>query len=340
MSNDATPRVFRLGEPGGLQIAVSDFGATWLSCLVPVGTDAPREVLLGHATPADYRSETSFVGATVGRYANRIAQSRFTLDGRSHALPANDGPHHLHGGPDGFSRRRWAVTASDPEALRLSLQSPAGDQGYPGTLAASVVYRVDAAARTVHIAFEASVDAPSPVCLTNHAYFNLDGQPGSVLGHRLRVAAAHMLPTDAGMIPLGHAAPVDGTPFDLRQPQTLGARLGEGAQQQLAGGYDHCYLLDDAAACGAAPAAELQSTDGRVVMRLHTNYPGLQVYSGNWLAASRGRDGQPFVRHAGVALEPQFRPDSPNHPEWCTQDCILRPGQVLQRWIRLSFSAA
>ena len=331
--------VFTLGTPGGLQIQVSPFGARWLSCLVPLGDGTRREAILGHATAAEHAHEPGFFGAVVGRYANRIDGAAFTLDGRTHRLAANEGANQLHGGPDGFDRRAWRVVEHGPTQLRLALHSPDGDQGYPGALDAEVAYRLDPATCSLTLQFSARSTAPCPVSLTSHPYFNLDGDGTAVLDHTLQVAAHHVLPVRADMIPTGELAPVAGTAFDLREPRRIGDGLGQHDQMRTPGGYDHCYALDADAAEGACAAAALTARDGRLAMRLFTNYPGLQVCSGNHVHQARGRDGQHFARHAGIALEPQFFPDAPNHPAWREQGCIVRPGQPLTRWMRVSFDA-
>jgi aldose 1-epimerase len=328
------PRVFTIGDGAGMTLTVMDIGATWLSCRVPLGDGAQREVLLGHAAPADYLHEPGYLGAVVGRYANRIANARFALDGRVHELVPNEGPHHLHGGGDGFHRRRWAVAETSPHHVRLSLVSPAGDQGFPGELKAEVEYR--ARARTVSITFDAEVSEPCPVNLTSHPYFNLEGEPRDARGHRVRIAASRYLPIDRNLIPTGDLAPVEGTPFDLRSLRAIGAGLLQGEQQRLAGGYDHCFVLD----AEATDAAELRSSDGRLVLTLATSYSGLQFYSGNHLAQAHGRDGRTFAPFAGVALEPQYFPDSPNRPQWPQPDCVLRPGERRRHFVRYRFAAA
>lgn len=334
----AAAQVHTLGPAGGMQITVMDQGATWLACRVPLADGSTREVLLGHATPGDWATQPGYLGAVVGRYANRIAQARFTIDGREHRLLPNEGPHQLHGGPEGFSRRRWRLQEHGPLHLRLALHSPAGDQGYPGALDAAVEYRLHPEALAVTVTFEAEVSEACPVNLTSHAYFNLDAEPGPVLGHRLRVAAAHLLPVRTDLIPTGEPAPVAGTPFDLRVSRRIGEVLGQGEQQRLAGGYDHCYVLDADASRAEVPAVLLESADGKLAMQLYTTYPGLQVYSGNQLEQAAGRDGRRFVRHAGIALEPQFFPDAPNHPLWREMGCVLQPGERLRRWMRLCFN--
>ena len=329
--------VHTLGDPKGLQIQVCHHGARWLSCLVPLADGSRREALLGHATPADHGHEPGFFGAVVGRYANRIGGARFTLDDREHRLIANEGANQLHGGPDGFDRRPWQLLDNSPLHLRLGLHSPDGDQGYPGAVDVEVEYRLDPLRAWVDLHFSARTTAPCPVSLTSHPYFNLDGTETPVLDHRLQVAACEMLPVRPDMIPTGEVAPVAGTAFDLRQPRRIGDGLGQGEQQQLGSGYDHCFALDEAAARGDTAAAVLTASDGRLVMQLFTDYPGLQVCSGNHVHQARGRSGQPFPRHAGIALEPQFFPDAPNHPLWREQGCIVRPGQPLSRWMRLAF---
>ena len=338
-------RVFTLGAAGGLQIAVTDLGASWLSCRVPMPDQPPREVLLGHARAEDLWHEPGYLGCTLGRWSNRIAHARFDLDGQTWPLAVNDGAHQLHGGPDSFSRRRWQLLHADAHSLCLALHSSAGDQGFPGALQARVSYRVEPQANAVHISFESEAEAATPVSLSNHAYFNLDGDALDARGHRLRVAASRFLPVDAQMIPTGLLQDVQGTLFDLRQPQRLGDVLAQGDLLARTRGLDHCMVLDGDAAQGRAPAAELQSGDGRLRMQLFTDYPGLQVYSGNHLSDVHGRDGQTLRLHGGVALEPQFFPDSPNRPAWQAAGsgsgggCILRPGQRYQRFERLVFSA-
>jgi aldose 1-epimerase len=331
--------IHTLGSSDGLQIEVGELGARWMSCRVPLSDGSRREVLLGHASASAHAHEQGYLGAVVGRYANRIAKASFCdHTSRQHHLIPNEGANQLHGGPEGFDRRPWDVVSSDPFHLRLHLHSPDGDQGYPGALDAEVEYRVDAARCAVTLHFSASVQAPCPVSLASHAYFNLDGDAGTIRQHRLQVAASHYLPVRVDMIPTGELASVAGTPFDLRQARPVSAGLVCAEQLALTRGYDHCMVLDPQAARGLAPAAELLSSDGRLQMQLSTNYPGLQVYSGNHLAGSNGRDGRPFAPHAGLALEPQFFPDAPNRKAWRDQGCYLQPGQRLERWMSVVFS--
>jgi len=333
LSSDA--RLFTLENAAGLRIQVMDHGATWVSCSVPLPDGSRREVLLGCDSLADYQRQTAYLGATIGRYANRIGNSRFVLDGQPYQLTANEGKNKLHGGPAGFDRRVWQLESHSAVELVMSLVSEEGDQGFPGQMTTFVKYTLGDDL-SVRIGFEATVTAPCPVNLTNHAYFNLDGDAadGDCRAHRLRIAAQEFLPVDAECIPTGERRPVAGTGFDFRQPQRVDEALMRDEQQQLTRGYDHSYWLDASCADGSQPAAELESGDGRVSLQLYTRLPGLQFYSGNYLAGTPARNGE-YRQHAGLALEPQFSPDSPNHPEW--PDCVLRPGQRYQQELRYRF---
>ena len=319
-------RVFTLDDGAGTQLQVSDLGATWLSCRVPLREGGTREALLGRATPAEHVSQPGYLGSVVGRYANRIHRARFTLEGREVQLAANEGPNQLHGGPDGFHRRRWRVVHHDRTLLQLALHSPDGDQGFPGALDALVTYAI-AGPGMVALHFEATVDRPCPVNLTSHAYFNLDGPEArsTIAQHRLAIRAQHVLSVDDALIPTGELLPVAGTPFDLRSPREIGPQR-----------FDHCFALDE----GSGPAATLWSADGRLRMDLHTDYPGLQFYGGHFLPGTLDRQGREYAAGAGLALEPQYWPDSPNRPEWAARHgVVLQPGQWRRRFMRLQFSA-
>lgn len=319
------PRFIRLARPGGIEVTFMDWGATWLSCRVPVPGEALREVLLAHPTPEDHATRGGYLGATVGRYANRIAESRLHRDGVIHALaphPAGS-RHQLHGGPDGFSQRRWQVTQQSDTAVTFSLDSPAGDQGFPGALHIEVVYTLaDAMAMSMEI--RATVDAPCPVAPTQHAYFNLDAQPGSVLGHTLQLAAGQYLPVDAELLPVDGPHAVEGTAFDFR------------TAHPIVSDYDHGWLLD----AGAPAAAVLTSSDGKLSMTLRTSMPALQVYTGGHLGGESGRDGQAMVRNAGVAVEPGWLADSPNQVEWAQRTCWCAPEKPLIERIQWQWRTA
>ena len=329
---------FTLTNPAGLRIQVMDQGATWLSCSVPLPDGSRREVLLGCASLADYQRQKAYLGATIGRYANRIREARFVLDGQTHQLLPNEGRNQLHGGPGGFGRRVWQRVSQTESELVLSLVSEDGDQGFPGRLDTTVRYALGDDL-SVNVELEACVTAACPVNLTQHAYFNLDGDAADAdcRHHRLRIAAQEFLPVNAELIPTGERRAVAGTGFDFRQPRRVGEALLQDEQQRLTGGYDHSYWLDAECADGSRPAAELEAGDGHVSLQLFTRLPGLQFYSGNYLAGTPARVGQ-YGQHAGLALEPQFQPDSPNHPEW--PSCVLRPGQRYRQTLRYRFVAS
>ncbi|RKE23018.1 aldose epimerase family protein [Streptomyces sp. TLI_171] len=321
---DGTPVArWTLDAGTGVRAEVLDLGGILHRLDVPDPDGRSASVVLGHAALDGYTADTAYLGALIGRYANRIAHGRFRLDGRTHRVPATDRGHALHGGPGGFHRRRWQATAApgrDAAALRLDLRSPHGDMGFPGELHVTAVYTLDRRG-TLRLDWTARTDRPTPVNLTHHAYFNLSG-PGSggVHAHRLTVDADAYLPVDPAAIPLGAPAPTAGTPFDLRTPRPLGERLDHPHPQlRRSGGYDHCYVLAPPPAPGALRrAARLHDPGSRRELEVWTTEPGLQVYTGN------GLDGRPHPRHAGLCLETQHFPDSPNRPGY--PDTVLRPG--------------
>jgi aldose 1-epimerase len=330
--DDDTPRVVDLAGPDGLRLRLLDRGATWWSLQVPVrGESQPREVLLGAATPTIHVTNQAYLGATVGRVANRIGGASIERDGRRWPLQPQPGSRHqLHGGPDGYDRRRWTLLRATPDSACLGLQSPPLDQGFPGALSVEVEVWLRGGG-VVEQQFRASCTEPTPVCLTNHAYFNLDGATTDVRAHRLQVDASHWVPVDDELIPLGPLQPVDGTAFDFRTLRAIGS-LADGR-------YDHGLLLRPAPQPLQQAAATLQSADGRLRMRLSTTLPALQLYTGQHLGGQPARDGGLLPPHAGVALEPEWLPDSVHHPEWPQPDCWLQPGQRWLHTLRLQFDS-
>lgn len=285
-------------DNGRLRAAVLTYGATLQRLRLADGTD----VVLGLGTLDDYLRRSRYFGAVVGRYGNRIARGRFTLDGREHRLAVNDGAHSLHGGVRGFDKRVWRVESAGPAELALSLVSPDGDEGYPGELTALVRYVLDGDA--LRLEYRATTDAPTVVNLTNHSYFNLAGS-GDVRRHVVTMEADRYLPVDEGKIPTGEQAPVAGTPFDFTAPTRVDARLG--------GRYDHCYVLQG--------RVTVTDPDGGRSMEVTTTEPGVQFYTGHML------DGRatPYGPFAGLCLETQRFPDAPNRPEF--PSAVLRPGE-------------
>ena len=312
---------------GPVEVTVLSYGVRLQSVLVPDRDGAPGQVVLGYDDLDGYLSDEAYHGAVVGRFANRVAGGRFTLDGREHVLPQNFDTSTLHGGPDGFHARVWHAGEREG-GVRFELHSPAGDQGFPGALTAAVTVTLQQ--RTLRLDYEATTDAPTVVNLTNHAYWNLAGVGrGTVEDHELTVAAARYLPVGEDLIPLpGEPAAVAGTPMDFRDgPRRLGERLRVGDEQIVrAGGYDHCLLLDGSSLeVGTQPAVLVREpTTGRT-LTVRTDQPGVQLYSGNMLPGNVGRDGLTMRQSDGLCLETQGLPDAPNRDDF--PSAVLRPGQ-------------
>ena len=316
-----------LSWPGGLDMQLIEYGAIVhrLGFPTPAGQ---RQAILGFDALADYERDTKDVGACVGRFANRIAGGRFELDGREVLLSVNEPPNTLHGGKVGFNKRIWRIVdeAPDGRAATLAYRSPAGEEGFPGTVEVRASFTLTGA-DTLQIAYEATTDAPTAVNLSHHIYFNLLGRRDvTILDHRLTIAADGFTPVGAGLIPTGAIAPVAGTPFDLRKGERLGDVLARHDPQLTLGeGVDLNWALTPR----AEPALMLQAPDG-ATLRLTTDQPGLQVYTGQALQV-------PFVAHGGLALEPQGFPDAVNHPGF--PDAILRPGRTYRRRSLYRFAA-
>ena len=328
----------RLVNGNGMAATILTYGATIQALLVPGRDGVPVDVVLGHATLAPYLAQPQFMGATVGRVANRIAGGRFRLDGIDHEVPPNDGPNALHGGPDGFDKANWTISAigTDPAFVTLALVSPAGDQGFPGTLRATATYRL-AENNELQIDYGAEADQPTVVNITNHAYWNLAGEgSGSAMAHRLQIPADHYLPTDAGAIPTGEIRPVAGTAFDFRRATAIGARVRDAGDRQIlfGRGYDHNWVLVPGSGCRLV--ALLEDPGSGRTLALHSDQPGLQFYSGNFLdGTSVGKSGRLYRMGDAVAIEPQMFPDTPNQPGFGS--IRLDPGEHYHHHIILRF---
>ena len=313
-------------ESGGLCARLTSFGATLVSLEVPDRHGERADVVLGFDTLSEYDSpHNPYFGGIVGRCANRIAGAHFTLDGREHVLTANEGKNHLHGGARGFDRRPWTVQATRGSSVLFRLQSSAGDEGYPGELDVSAAYSLGPAAAEqqvflVGIQLLALARAPTVCNLTNHAYFNLAGA-GTILDHELEINASRYLVVDAELLPTGELASVAGTPYDFRTPRRIGERIRE-LEATPARGYDLCYALDGSLATAAALLRDPRS--GRT-LELHTDQPGLQLYTGNNLDGVRGKGGQSYPRFGGLCLEAQGFPDAVHHAHFPA--VVLRPGR-------------
>lgn len=319
---DGTPvHAYTLGHGDGLWADILDFGGTLHDLSFP-GRHGRTQLILQLDTARAYARGRAYLGAVVGRFANRIAGARFELDGRTWPLSANAPPHHLHGGFAGFGQRMWRVLGHDESTLHLAYTSPAGEEGYPGTLEAEALYTLQGDALT--LALSATTDAPTPVNLTCHPYFNLAGTPQvPAWEQQLTVHAAHYLPAaDASLAPSGEIAPVDATPFDLRRPRRFADAAGGGHPQlALAGGIDHCLVVEPR----DGVVAELASVHSGLALAVSSNQPGLQVYGAQGL-----EDSYPGLGR-GICLEPQAFPDAPNQPAF--PDAILRPGQRYEHMI-------
>lgn len=316
-------RLFTLGRPGGPIARITDHGASLVALYLPDREGDLEDVVLGFDAADGYRSaDNAYCGATVGRVANRIAGAAFTIDGQRYALAANEPPNHLHGGPQrSLSQVRWDLVRVTSNRVELVYVSPDGEEGYPGRLRVEASYQL--LARGLAIDYRAVTDATTPVNLTNHTYWNLAGAGnGTVLGHRLQVAASSYTPTDQTLIPTGEIVPVDGTPLDLRRPVPIGAGL-PGLRDTPALGYDHNLVLDGHPGQLRFAARLHDPGTGRVV-ELHTDQPALQVYSGNQLRGQRGKGGRLYGRNGGLCLEPQHHPDAVNQPAF--PPILLHPG--------------
>ena len=326
---------YTLDNGQGLRLSAINLGGIVTSLHVPDRDGRSDNVVLGLPTLADYVERNPHFGTIVGRYGNRIAAGRFTLDGSDFQLPLNDGPNSLHGGLKGFGARWWDIQpvpadAHGNVALLLSYTSVDGEEGYPGTLQVTVRYTLDTE-QGWRIDYRAETDRPTVLNLTHHDYFNLAGS-GSVMDHELQLMASRYTPVDATLIPVG-IADVTGTPFDFRVPTRIGARIREPHEQLVRGrGYDHNWVLDrdpNLSADSLTLAARLShATSGRV-MEVHTTEPGVQFYSGNFLDGTLvGSSGQVVRQGDGLCLETQHFPDSPNQPDFPLT--VLRPGEVFE----------
>ncbi len=307
-----------------LTVRIITFGAHIISVKAPDTRGNVADVVLGYDSLAGYLADDkTYVGSVVGRYGNRIGKGRFTLDGKKVQLDLNNNGNTLHGGKTGFDRKNWTGRQL-PNGVEMTLVSKDGDMGFPGTLTAHVKYTLEG--DKLRMDYTATTDKPTVVNLTQHSYFNLAGK-GDILGHTLMIAADRYTPVDAGLIPLGQLAPVAGTPFDFQKPMTVGARINAANDQlKLGGGYDHNWVFRQSVGLQKPEVVLTDPGSGRV-LNVYTQEPGVQFYSGNSIPGTfKGRDGGLYTKHAGLCLETQHYPDSPNHPEW--PSTTLLPGHT------------
>ena len=328
--------LYTMTNSAGMRVTLTDYGATTVSVEVPDKDGNVADVTLGYDTLEGWLGNTSYFGATVGRYANRIAKGTFELGGKTYTLATNDGENHLHGGEKGFDKRMWdaeMVETDDGAGVKFTRTSPDGEEGYPGTLQVTVLYSLSGT-NAFKAEFTATTDAPTVVNLAHHTYWNLRGpKNGDVLGHELMLSADAYTPVDAGLIPTGELKAVEGTPMDFRKAKPIGQDIAK-----VEGGYDHNFVLN-----GYEPgtvrlvARVAEPTTGRV-MEIHTDQPGIQFYSGNFLDGSiTGKDGVKYEKHFGFCLETQHYPDSPNQPDF--PPVVLKPGETYKHVMIHTFSA-
>lgn len=333
-----------LANGNGMSAKIMTLGASIQSLQVPDRNGKRGDVVIGHATPAEYLAKPQYFGATVGRYANRIRNGQFELDGKRYKLETNDGPNHLHGGVRGLDKVVWkidAATSGSPASVVLSYTSPDGDGGYPGTLKVSATYSLNDQ-NELSVEYRATTDKPTIVNITNHAYFNLAGDASSsdILSHRLTLFADAYTPVDATLIPTGERRNVAGTPFDFREPQLIGLRVRDARDEQIrfGRGYDHNYIVRGSAGT-LRPSARVEDPATGRVMELLQTAPAVQFYSGNFLdGTSSGKSGRIYRQGDALCLEPQVFPDSPNHADFPTSR--LNPGQTYTNKIVFRFSTA
>ncbi|MDX9899038.1 MAG: aldose epimerase family protein [Spirochaetia bacterium] len=330
-SDGTIPRLFIL-DNGSMRVGISEYGAIICSAIVPDVSSGEIDLLLGSSTLAGLCARHPYMGSTVGRFANRIAGARFTLDGIEYVLAANNGKNSLHGGLKGFDRCLWQAEPGEESGeacVRMSLCSHDGDQGFPGRLDVSAVFTLRAD-NTLALRYEAVSDAATPVNITNHAYFNLRGEGnGTIVDHELELYASAYVAVGDSLIPVpGSPALVEGTPFDFRKRKAMGRDLA------AVGGYDHCYVIDGWDGSLRKVASVLEPESGRT-LEAYSDMPGLQFYSGNFIGDVRGKRGSVYDKHSGFCLEAEYFPDSPNRPDF--PSCILRPGKAYRHSIEYRF---
>lgn len=325
-----------------VDLAVMEYGATIISLRTPDRRGDRDDVVLGFDTLGGYLGRSPYFGAIVGRYANRIANGRFSLDGAAYQLERNDGQQHLHGGRRGVDKRLWRgtpVTADGMPGVAFTYVSADGEEGYPGELSIRVTYLLSPEG-ALHVRYDATTDRPTIVNLSQHSYFNLNPGAADVLGHELAIFAGRFTPVTDQLIPTGELRPVDGTPFDFRRPTLIGARIAGGDHQlAVAGGYDHNFVLDRPDQRSLVLAARVRDPVSHRTMEVHTTEPGVQFYSGNFLDGSiTGKRGRRYGHRSGFCLETQHFPDSPNHPGF--PSVVQRPGAAYSSETVFAFGVA
>ncbi|WP_205501573.1 aldose epimerase family protein [Rufibacter psychrotolerans] len=331
--------LYVLKNQNNVQVAITNYGGRVVSLLVPDKNGNLTDVSVGFDNVEDYtEGADTFFGATIGRYGNRIAKGKFKLEGKEYTLATNNGANHLHGGNKGFSRVVWDARQVDDKTLELTYVSRDMEEGYPGTLTTKVTYTLTDD-NELKINYQATTDKTTHVNLTNHTYFNLNGEgSGDILGHTLQINADRYNPVDSTLIPTG-IAPVEGTPFDFRQATAIGARIKDQNEQlQHGNGYDHNYVLNGSAGSEMEKVATITGEKSGITMEVHTQEPGLQFYSGNFMDASHTlKNGTKDEFRSAFCLETQHFPDTPNQPNF--PSTVLKPGQTYNTTTVYKFAA-
>lgn len=341
LANGQQVRAFTMTNAHGVEVRVLDYGGLIVALKTPDRSGKLADIVLGFDDVQGYVKSSPYFGALTGRYANRIAKGHFALDGKTYTLAVNNGPNALHGGIKGFDKVIWSVEPhADSTGVHLVLRytSPDGEEGYPGTLQATVTYTLTDANQLI-VDYEATTDKPTVVNLTQHSYFNLHGEgTGTILDHVLTLDADRYTPIDSTSIPTGELPSVSGTPFDFRTPTPIGARIDQAdAQLKNGHGYDHNFVLNrPAGATGLMHAARVVDPSSGRTLDVATTEPGVQFYTGNFLDGSfAGKNGHVYQRRSGFCLETQHFPDSPNKPQF--PSTVLRPGQTYRSQTQFTF---
>lgn len=337
MSPKGDITLYTITNGSGASVTLSSLGAGIVSIKVPDSNGRIDDVVMGYDNAADYLYDGPCSGKVPGRFANRIAKGRFSIDGKDYCLAINNGPNALHGGPEGIQNQIWESELKDNNTVKFSYMAADGEEGYPGNLKITATYTWSEE-NELTLDLEAETDAPTVVNLTNHVYFNLRGhRAGSMTGHKLQINASRWLPTDETQIPTGEIAPVAGTPMDFTTPKAIGRDMyADFEALKIGKGYDHCWVIDDYRKGYLRHAATLSDPATGRAVEISTTQPGIQVYGGNWLNGSpAGKEGAVYHDYAAVALECQGFPDAPNKPGF--PSAILRPGETYKEIIKFSF---
>lgn len=324
MDDGRSVELFTLTKENGMEVSITNYGGIVTSIMVPDQDGNIENVVLGFDDLEKYKSGHPFFGAIAGRYANRIANGQFELNGEVYELARNNGENHLHGGNEGFDKKLWdAEVNEDENSVTFSYLSPDGEEGYPGNLNVDVTYTLTED-NELQIDYHATTDKATVVNLTNHSYFNLSGDPSQgILDHLLTIQADRYTPVDEGLIPTGELRPVEGTAFDFTEPETVGARI-----ESIPPGYDHNYVLNNPNS-GVRKIATVQHDESGRIMEVYTDQPGVQLYTGNFLDGSiTGHHRVPIQQYAALCLETQTFPDSPNKPDFPSP--VLNPGETYE----------